>query len=130
MDADIGTGGQTYYQHAVNVISPAEVAPYAFGGWGVHFWVGQAFDEEANSVLCRAATDDLVAILNRHGPVALILPLPRQLEIVVEAPLRWCDVTYDFGFNTSDGAVSIGHSDREPLDRLLGAVAGSLILLS
>jgi hypothetical protein len=110
----------------MNIVLPAEVTPYDFGGWSLPFWVGEAFDEEANSVLCRSAVDQLAVLLGRHAPVDLKLPPPQPLEIVVEAPLCWRAVTYHLIFNTFDGVVALEHREREPLDRVLCAVEDAL----
>ena len=111
----------------MNIVLPAEVLPYSFGGWGLAFWVGgfgAAEDDEleANAVLCRSAVAELVRLLARHAPVDLSLPPAQPTEIVVETPLKWKEVTYGLSYNTMDGAVSVEHAEREPLDSLLSAI--------
>jgi hypothetical protein len=115
----------------VHLLSPAIVQPYSFGGWGLAFWVGSygACEEHeliTNTDLCRSAVAELLQLLEHHGSVELTMPPAERLEVEVEAPLRWNGVTYRLGFNTLDGAVSVYHAERAPLDRLLAAVEGLL----
>ena len=110
----------------MNVIMPAEVHEYSFGGWSIGLWVCQLFEEEKASPLAHALIRELKEVLSDSGPVELSIPDFGPWDIVAEAPLTWRGYQYELIVNTSDGIVAIQNQKREPLDELLAAIAHAI----
>jgi hypothetical protein len=112
----------------MNVLLPAVVQAYSFGGWSIGLWVGEVFEEEANAPLSRAAINLLQEGLERVGPVELQMPDFDAWDIVAEGSLAWRGHRYRLVVNTSDGVVGIEHAEREPLDDLMAVIGGDIHL--
>ncbi len=112
----------------MNVLLPAVVQAYSFGGWSIGLWVGEVFEVEANAPLSRAAITLLREALERTGPVELQMPDFAAWDIVAEGTLGWQGHSYHLVVNTSDGLVAIEHPERQPLDDLMAVIEGDIRL--
>lgn len=114
----------------MDVIMPAMVDEYSFGGWFIALWVCGPFEEEKAAPLAHSVIREFKGVLGASSPVDLQMPDFDASDIIAEAPLTWRGQTYQMVVNTSDGVVAIRNPRREPLDELLATIAKAIHIVA